>query len=165
VNKNIKKSGFTLIEMLVVIGIIGILVAFIAVSIFGSRAKARDAKRKLEIAQLGRFFTMACFLPNDGEGEYDLLDIAQEIITDNPRYSKFFSNIPRDPKTGTPTESKYIYVVNAIGDECALYANLENLSETLTLTITVPTPAGGTGVFEADSPGWNGTSLYFQVSN
>ncbi len=31
--------------------------------------------------------------------------------------------------------------------------------------ISVPTPAGGKGVFQAGSSGWNNSNKYFQVSN
>lgn len=43
---NTKKTGFTLIEMLVVIGIIGILVGIGSVSYSTVQKKARDARRK-----------------------------------------------------------------------------------------------------------------------
>ena len=157
--------GFTLIETIVVIAIIGILSSIILVSLFGARNKARDVKRKTEISQIGRFLTVSCYLPDGGEGEYDLVPLANEILSKYPQYSKFLSNIPRDPKTGSETESKYIYTVNTNGTKCALYANLENAAEPVTLTITVPTPGGGTGVLKAESSGWNGTPLYFQFSN
>jgi len=160
-----QKQGFTLIEILVVIAIIGIISSIILVSLLGARPKARDARRKAEIAQIGRFFTLACYLPDGGEGEYDLVPLADEIISKNSQYSQYLSNIPKDPKTGTESESKYIYIVNADATKCALYANLENENESVTLSITVPTPGGGTGVLRAESPGWNGTSLYFQYSN
>jgi len=160
-----KITGFTLIETIIVVAIIGILSTFILVSLFGTRQKARDAKRKLEISQIGRFLTTACYLPESGAGEYDLISLANELLIKYPQYSNYFAQIPRDPKTGTETESKYIYTVNAEGTKCALYANLENENETPTLTITVPAPGGGTGVLKADNPGWNGTSFYFQVSN
>jgi len=157
--------GFTLIETIVVIAIIGILSSIILVSLFGARNKARDVKRKTEISQIGRFLTVSCYLPDGGEGEYDLVPLANEILSKYPQYSKFLSNIPRDPKTGSETESKYIYTVNTNGTKCALYTNLENAAEPVTLTITVPTPGGGTGVLKAESSGWNGTPLYFQFSN
>lgn len=160
-----RKNGFSLIEILVVIAIIGIIATIISVSLLGARDKARDTKRKAEISQIGRFLTISCYLPDSGEGIYDLIPLAQEILAKNPQYQKYFKTIPRDPKTGTDTESKYIYIVNDAGDKCALYANLENEKEKVTLSIIQPTPKGGTGVFRATSPGWNGTPLYFQYSN
>ena len=44
-----KKKGFTLIELMVVIGIIGLLASIISVSLISSRAKGRDAKRIADI--------------------------------------------------------------------------------------------------------------------
>jgi len=157
--------GFTLVEILVVIAIIGILSSVILVSFSGVREKARDARRKLEISEIGKFLTMSCYLPDGGVGEYDLIPLAQEILNKYPQYSNFLSGVSKDPKSGTETESKYIYIVNTDGTKCAVYANLENNQEPVTLPITVPTPGGGSGVLKADSPGWNGTPLYFQVSS
>lgn len=163
-SKNSKKA-FTLIEILIVIAIIGILATIISISLFGARDKARDSKRKTEVSQIGRVLTMGCYMPDAGAGEYDLVPLAEEILTKHPDYRKYLSEIPRDPKTGTETESKYIYIVNTEG-KCAIYANLENSKESVTLIITSPTPGGGTGAFEwPESPAWNGTDLYFQYSN
>lgn len=165
-NKNYsQKKAFTLVEMLIIIAIIGILSSIILVSLSGVREKGRDAKRKAEIAQFGRFLTLSCYLPEEGEGEYDLIPLAEQMRNKYPQYSQYFANIPKDPKTGTESESKYVYTVNADGSKCALYANLENEKETVTLLITVPTPGGGVGVLKTDTAGWNGTPLYFQYSN
>jgi len=159
------KAGFTLVETLIVIAIIAILSSIILVSLLGVRSKAKDTKRQVEVSQIGKLLMGACYLPDAGEGEYDLVTIANEIFIKHPEYKEYVTVIPKDPKTGTDAESKYIYIVNADGTKCALYANLENPDQTSTLSISVPTPGGGTGIFKATSNGWNGTPFYFQYSN
>jgi general secretion pathway protein G len=47
-----KKSGFTLIEMLVVIAIIGLLSSTILIGLSSARARARDAKRIADMKQI-----------------------------------------------------------------------------------------------------------------
>ncbi len=160
-----KNRGFTLIETLVVVAIIGVLAAVVLASLSGARKKGRDAKRKVEISQMGRLLSAgSCYLPNAGPGEYDLMVLVPELTVKYPQFSQYVTMIPKDP-SGNETESKYIYIVNASG-KCAVFANLENADEPVTLPgISSPTPGGGTGVLEASSSGWNGTPKYFQVSN
>ncbi len=160
-----KERGFSLVELLVVIAIIAILSSIVLVSLVAARDKARDAKRKLEISQIGRLLMGACYVPDAGEGVYDLKPLTDEVFEKNPQYKEYITAIPKDPKTGTQTESKYMYIVNSDGTKCVLYANLENSKETVTLSITEPAPGGGTGVFKAQTPGWNGTPIYYQYSN
>jgi prepilin-type N-terminal cleavage/methylation domain-containing protein len=50
--QNDKSPGFTLIELMVVITIIGILATTIMVSLNSARAKARDARRIMDIRQI-----------------------------------------------------------------------------------------------------------------
>lgn len=163
--KIFSKKSFTLTETLIVIAIIGMLATIIIIALVGVRDKARDAKRKAEVTQVGRIFGVGCYMPDGGpEQQYDLVPLVVELRVKYPEYSKFISTIPKDPKTGTETESKYIYIVSTDGKKCAVYANLEYSKEPITLTITTPTPGGGTGVLEAEEPGWNNTPLYFQYS-
>ncbi len=47
-----KKVGFTLIEVLVVISIIAIMVAFVSSNFLGARQRAKDVKKKAEFRQM-----------------------------------------------------------------------------------------------------------------
>jgi len=161
-----KKRGFTLIELLVAIAIIGILATLIIVALNSARTKARDTKRKFEISQIGKFLTLSCYLPDAGGGEYDLLEIIDEVRAKFPQAGNALPRQIKDPKAGTDTESFYRYIVTADGSKCALYANLENENEPVTLKgLTEPTAGGASGVLEASSAGWNGSTKYIQASN
>ena len=161
-----KKDGFSLIEILVVIAIIAILSSIVLVALNGARVKARDVKRKTEIASISRLITASCFLPSAGPGEYDIADMVAEFRAANPQYANYVSFVPKDPSADPAgTHSLYMYTVNGSG-KCAVYANLENDNEAVTLSsVSIPTAGGGSGVFQASTDGWNGSPKYFQVSN
>lgn len=48
------KKGFTLVELLVVVAIIGILATIVIMNVIGAKAKARDSKRISDINEMGR---------------------------------------------------------------------------------------------------------------
>lgn len=157
--------GFSLVELLVSIAIIGVLVTIAFTFVLPVRTKARDVKRKSDLAQIGRFLALSCYQPQAGPGDYDLAVVAAELVAANPRYASYLTRVPRDPAKGSDAESFYHYRF-ASGGKCVLYANLENADEPVTLPqLAEPTPGGGQGVLEAAAPGWNGTRKYFQFSN
>jgi prepilin-type N-terminal cleavage/methylation domain-containing protein len=158
-----KQKGFSLIELLTVIAIVGILAGIVFVATGSARARARDVKRKQELTQIGRFLAASnCYMPNAGAGEYDLAELFNEV---KAKYSQVaqVANLPIDPKSGSETQTNYRYQVIA-DNHCILYANLENENEAITLsTLTAPTAGGGTGVLKAQNKGPNGTNIFYQI--
>jgi general secretion pathway protein G len=67
--KNFKK-GFTLVEMLIVVVIIGILSAALLPRLQGAQSSARDAARRSDLNQLGS----AILSYYNNRGEYPWLD-------------------------------------------------------------------------------------------
>lgn len=170
------KSGFTLIEIMVVIGVIGVLATIAFVALGRTTTKAKDTKRKAEIHQMGRLLQFGCpprlasgeagRAPQGGVLDIDLLDYANELAAQNPQYASFLNNVPRDPRSGSNAQSGYRYIISSNGQKCAIYANFENPDEPITISnITEPTAGGGTGVLQASTTGPNGTNRYYQFSN
>jgi prepilin-type N-terminal cleavage/methylation domain-containing protein len=163
-----KRKGFTIIEVLIVIAIIAILATVTFIYLAPTRKTARDARRKVEVSQIGRLLTLGCYVPNAGEGDYDLASIINELGVKYPQFGAYLNNIPRDPLSGTDSASFYRYaVINTTPSrKCAVYANLENEGEAVTnANVTYPGPGGGTGVVQATSTGWNGSTKYFEFTN
>lgn len=159
------KQGFTLIEMMVVIVIIGILATLSLILFSNVKAKANDTKRKSDLAQLGQFLTASCYLPDAGAGTYDLITLFNELKAKDEKYQQIITKGWRDPKSPSESQANYFYLVDSSG-HCALYANLENSGEPVTLpTLAAPTAGGGNGVLTSITEGINGTNKYFQVSN
>ena len=106
------KKGFTLIELLVVIAIIGILSSVVVVSLNSARAKARDAKRELDVQMVSKALAMYF----DSSGAYHAT-----IATLSPTY---LPTAPVAPNVG----ETYSYVPSADGLSYHLGARLEQVT-------------------------------------
>src|SRR3989344_9526168 len=97
-----KNLGFTLLEMLVVIGIIAVLVSMGFVSYSTAQKKTRDAKRKLELSAIKNAMEQYYSLcngsyPSTGDGK-----VPFSILAESPACSaneNIMQSVPSDPKT------------------------------------------------------------------
>src|SRR3989344_5217070 len=96
-----KNLGFTLLEMLVVIGIIAVLVSMGFVSYSTAQKKTRDAKRKLELSAIKNAMEQYYSLCN---GSYPLTEggkVPFSIVTAQPGCTadeNIMQAVPLDPK-------------------------------------------------------------------
>lgn len=156
-----KQNGFTLVELLVSIAIIGLLASVVLVATSGARTKARDVKRKQDLTLIGRFVMSSnCYMPDAGAGDYDLRQLEPEIRTKYPQAAAV--SLPVDPKSGNQTTANYRYQVT-VDNHCILYGNLDNEDEKIDLSITAPTAGAGVGTLRAAAEGPNGTHVYYQI--
>lgn len=118
--------GFSLVEILVVVAIVGILATALMVTQGGSSAASRDAQRKADLTSLknavelyknkyGRY-PQSC----NGAGAWGgQIGTAYECADGSAVYilglsPEFINVLPRDPKLNG-TESGYVYQTNAAG--------------------------------------------------
>jgi prepilin-type N-terminal cleavage/methylation domain-containing protein len=110
--------GFSLVELLVVISIIGILAGIVYASVSGMGAKGRNADRQADLRNLqiaiekykdknGRYPAMGCPVGTDGlSGENDCSQYISGLTPD------FISALPHDKNRGTNTG--YAYITNTV---------------------------------------------------
>lgn len=97
--RSTKRKGFTLIEMLIVIVIIGILARALVPKLVGIQGKARDSARQSDLGNIGTALTSYF---NDF-GTYP--DIGAHPMGDfEEALSQFLSSIPTDPVPGSIVE-------------------------------------------------------------
>ena len=135
----IKQRGFTLLELLVVISLIGLLVSIGAVSYTSAQKKSRDARRKGDLKALQNGFEQY-FSANTAYPKDDTEAVAAVI-----------GGLPTDPKnTGTT-----VYTINYDATDGAAYCICGLLESDSGNASGLP---GGT------TCSW-GTGSYFCVSN
>jgi len=142
-----KQKGFTLVELLVVIGIIAVLSAVVLTSLSSSRAKARDGRRVSDIQQI----QLALEQYFDKCGQYP--SVISSLSTSNgctgsTNLGTFISVIPTAPSPGT-----YIYDNNGSSNgytDYILHATLESHDNSINDGITNASDPFGNFTFKCD---------------
>ncbi len=107
-NKHLKK-GFTMIELLVVVSIIGLLAALALVSFTGSQKQARDSARKSDLRQ---YSTSLEGFANKNDGLYPMYAVASGVTASSPTGlcgDLGLETCPEDPKNSNDPSYYYRY--------------------------------------------------------
>lgn len=89
-------QGFTLVEIIVVMTIIGILVAVLLPKIIGAPANARDADRIVSLnliaMALENYHSDHLAYPESSSGDWGCIDLSNDLIV-----KKYLDTVPKDP--------------------------------------------------------------------
>lgn len=156
-----RPRGFTIVELLIVIVVIGILVALVISTFSNAQARARDAQRKSDLAQIAKAFHLfnndnghylgvgsGCGHNGDGNGwyhyDYDGATTTLRSMSQCLLDGKYISSNMVDPLNSkgctvvpntTPAENDcFHYMKYECGNSSYLYANLETMPHSTTDT-------------------------------
>jgi len=113
----VKNSGFTLMELLIVMAILGLLATIGLGSFRSSQMKGRDAQRKSDLGQIQKALEMYY---NDYSGYPETLPDGGGSWQD-AKGTLYMKEVPKDPK-----DFDYCYETEANQTWYRIYAKLEN---------------------------------------
>ncbi len=145
-----KRSGFTIVELLIVIVVIGILAGLVIVTFNGIQQKGRNTERTTDIkaieaqieaynSQNGRYPTLANLNDNDGDTSWvgqNLKGLKREALRD-PKQTGY-------TMAGAPAQNVYSYVVTSDTDGICDNGATAGGADCAKYTITATYEGGGT---------------------
>lgn len=128
-------SGFTLIELIIVIGVIGVLAGglLIVINPIAQIQKAHDAQRKSDLGQIQRaleqYYNDNNAYPlttgSGGTPKWSIIDASSGTISFGSSWGNYIQKVPQDPIAGRT----YAYKSTGSGKMYYLYAGLERSSD------------------------------------
>lgn len=144
------KKGFTLVELLVVIVIIGIVASITFVSLNSVRAKARDSKRIADIRQ----FQMALEMYRNDNGVYPSFATSGQVLMSSSTGVTYMAKIPTAP--GSNSNDIYTYQSVSSSVSYTIAYQLEKPLESTTTLASIATPGQvySPGPSTPSTPAW-----------
>lgn len=136
------KKGFTLVELLIVISILGILATIAITSFRSAQFRGRDAERKSDLKQISSalelYYSDYGKYPNAASGEIagcpsttgDACAWGSGSFTDTK--TTYMKVIPKDPSK----DFSYLYRVDSTNQKFQLFAHLENTQDINLITLS-----------------------------
>ncbi len=143
-----QSKGFTIVELLIVIVIIGILATLVIVTFTGIQQKARDSQRQTDIGALNSH--IAAYYSETGT--YPALTMLQDDAWVTAHMKGLDSEALDDPKgtagagpAATASATQYGYAATAAGAACTVSGTSPNqTADCDAYTLTANLEAGGT---------------------
>jgi general secretion pathway protein G len=153
-------TGFTLIEMLIVVAVIAILSSVVLVGIAPVRARARDSRRLSDLRQvqnaLELYFSKCGYYPGSAQSGVCIAfpgaaanwtELTAALTGSNIGVNK----IPNDPSAG----KTYFYGTNGAGSSYVVAAQLEDVNNSV-----LSSSDSGTGITLSGSAVCNTSAVY-----
>ncbi|MFA6315252.1 MAG: type II secretion system protein [Candidatus Paceibacterota bacterium] len=129
-NKNLKNKGFTLVELMVVVVIIGILSAVVLANLSSVKSKSRDAKRIADVGQIQLALEQYFGRCHEYPGALSVGSSCSDQSGNTVSLSDFISVIPTP--SSQAGQNNYQYTTKQSGLDYYIMATLENDNEVLT---------------------------------